>query len=215
MQIQTLWVGGLVLLLAGCSTTAHHKATQSPPTPLPPVYQGVITEIPGIEPQYEPLSHQGNQDYRLRGKRYHIITHPDHFSQVGLATQYSKSAKGSKTTSGELFDPQLYTAAHPTLPIPSYVRVTNLANLRQVVVRINDRGPFIKGRIIDLSPFAADRLNLSGQSRVKVDYIKVAPDGTLSGPGSVGTRVAILNYKLPKPPTFINKTRSDAKRSSP
>lgn len=86
------------------------------------------------------------------------------------------------------------------MPIPSYVRVTNLANGRQLVVRVNDRGPYTKGRIIDLSKAAADRLNLSNNTKVKVDFINVAPDGTLSGPGTIGTIVAKQSYALPARP---------------
>lgn len=208
MQNQRLWAGCLVLFIAGCSSTPQRHAHK--PKPLAPVYQGVITEIPGVVPKYEPLSTSGNQDYQLKGKNYHIITHPENFSQTGLATHYGSKANGNKTTSGERFNPLLYTAAHATLPIPSYVRVTNLANGRQLVVRINDRGPFIKGRIIDLSPAAADRLNISGRSRVRVDYIQVAADGSLSGPGSIGTRVAIVNYKLPPPPQLTATDKGSA-----
>jgi rare lipoprotein A len=80
------------------------------------------------------------------------------------------------------------------------VRVTNLANGRQLVVRVNDRGPYTKGRIIDLSKAAADRLNLSNNTKVKVDFINVAPDGTLSGPGTIGTIVAKQSYALPSRP---------------
>ncbi|WP_275428194.1 RlpA-like double-psi beta-barrel domain-containing protein, partial [Enterobacter hormaechei] len=77
---------------------------------------------------------------------------------------------------------------------------TNLANGRQLVVRVNDRGPYTKGRIIDLSKAAAARLNLSNNTKVKVDFINVAPDGTLSGPGTIGTIVAKQSYALPARP---------------
>jgi len=80
------------------------------------------------------------------------------------------------------------------------VRVTNLANGRQIVVRVNDRGPYTPGRIIDLSRAAGDRLNISNNTRVRVDYISVAPDGTLSGPGTIGTVVAKQSYALPARP---------------
>jgi rare lipoprotein A len=92
------------------------------------------------------------------------------------------------------------TAAHPTLPLPSYVRVTNIANGRMIVVRVNDRGPYTPGRIIDLSRAAGDRLNISNNSKVRVDFINVAPDGSLSGPGTVGTTVAKQSYALPARP---------------
>ncbi|VEA37920.1 rare lipoprotein A [Salmonella enterica subsp. enterica] len=92
------------------------------------------------------------------------------------------------------------TAAHPTLPIPSYARITNLANGRMIVVRINDRGPYGTDRVISLSRAAADRLNTSNNTKVRIDPIIVAPDGSLSGPGMACTTVAKQTYALPPRP---------------
>ena len=92
------------------------------------------------------------------------------------------------------------TAAHPTLPIPRYARVTNLANGRMIVVRINDRGPYGNDRVISLSRAAADRLNTSNNTKVRIDPIIVAQDGTLSGPGTACTTVAKQTYALPARP---------------
>ncbi|SPW25448.1 Rare lipoprotein A precursor [Edwardsiella tarda] len=117
-----------------------------------------------------------------------------------MAASYGEENRGNVTASGEQFNPDAMTAAHPTLPIPSYVRVTNLANGRRLVVRINDRGPYTPGRIIDLSTAAANRLNLTQHTKVRIDFIDVAPDGTLSGPGTIGTRVAKQSYALPARP---------------
>ncbi len=189
-------VGLASLILAGCST----DETQQNTAPAQPVWNGPVKEIPGVQPKYEPLIPSANQDYSVSGKSYRIVTDTSRFSQVGLASFYGQESAGNTTASGEKFDPNAYTAAHPTLPIPSYVRVTNLANGRQLVVRINDRGPFVPGRIIDLSAAAASRLNISDNTRVRVDAITVAPDGTLSGPGTVGTKVAIQSYDLPARP---------------
>ncbi|ETJ27712.1 MAG: Rare lipoprotein A, partial [Escherichia coli DORA_A_5_14_21] len=104
------------------------------------------------------------------------------------------------TASGEAFDPTQLTAAHPTLPIPSYARITNLANGRMIVVRINDRGPYGNDRVISLSRAAADRLNTSNNTKVRIDPIIVAQDGSLSGPGMACTTVAKQTYALPAPP---------------
>ncbi len=92
------------------------------------------------------------------------------------------------------------TAAHPTLPIPSYARITNPANGRMIVVRINDRGPYGTDRVISLSRAAADRLNTSNNTKVRIDPIIVAPDGSLSGPGMACTTVAKQTYALPPRP---------------
>ncbi|WP_017346858.1 endolytic peptidoglycan transglycosylase RlpA [Pantoea sp. A4] len=196
MRKDWLGVALISLVLAGCATDEQQTQTAPPQ----PAYSGPVVEIPGVDPKYEPINPSTNQDYSVNGKNYRIVKNPANFSEVGLATWYGDEAQGSRTATGETFDPNAYTAAHPTLPLPSYVRVTNLANGRQLVVRVNDRGPYTPGRIIDLSRAAGDRLNISNNTRVRVDYISVAPDGTLSGPGTIGTTVAKQSYALPARP---------------
>ena len=204
-------IGLASLILAGCST----DETQQNTAPEQPVWNGPVKEIPGVQPKYEPLIPSANQDYAVNGKRYRVVTDTSRFSQIGLASFYGQESAGNTTASGETFDPNAYTAAHPTLPIPSYVRVTNLANGRQLVVRINDRGPFVPGRIIDLSSAAAGRLNISDNTRVRVDAITVAPDGTLSGPGTVGTKVAIQSYDLPARPDLSGSPAMSSPAADP
>ncbi|MGB8667008.1 MAG: endolytic peptidoglycan transglycosylase RlpA [Serratia inhibens] len=195
MRKEWLWVGVVAVLLSACTspTTEQQAPPQQP-------YNGPVVEIGGVEPQYEPYNPGTLQDYKVNGDTYRIVKDPQNFSQTGLASSYGEEARGNTTALGEQFDPNGLTAAHPTLPIPSYVRVTNLANGRQLVVRVNDRGPYTNGRIIDLSTAVADRLNLSNNTKVKVDFINVAPDGTLSGPGTIGTTVAKQSYALPSRP---------------
>lgn len=197
MRKEWLWVGAVAVavLLSACTTT-----TEETPAPQQQPYSGPVTEIGGVEPRYEPYNPTTMQDYKVNGDTYRIVQDPQNFSQTGLAAWYGEEANGNTTAIGERFDPNALTAAHPTLPIPSYVRVTNLANGRQLVVRVNDRGPYTQGRIIDLSKAVADRLNLTSNTKVKVDFISVAPDGSLSGPGTVGTVVAKQSYALPQRP---------------
>ena len=192
------WLGVVLasLVLAACSTPEQQSNTAPPQ----PAYNGPVVEIPGVEPRYEPINPSTSQDYSVNGKNYRVIKDPSNYSEIGLATWYGDEAKGNRTAIGESYDPDAMTAAHPTLPLPSYVRVTNLANGRQIVVRVNDRGPYTPGRIIDLSRAAGDRLNISNNTRVRVDYIKVAPDGSVSGPGTIGTTVAKQSYALPARP---------------
>ncbi|VEB93952.1 rare lipoprotein A [Citrobacter koseri] len=121
-------------------------------------------------------------------------------ARPGLAAIYDAEPGSNLTASGEAFDPMQLTAAHPTLPIPSYARITNLANGRMIVVRINDRGPYGNDRVISLSRAAADRLNTSNNTKVRVDPIIVAQDGSLSGPGMACTTVAKQTYALPARP---------------
>ncbi len=192
------WLGvALASLVLSACTTQEPQTTMAPPQP---AYNGPVVEIPGVEPRYEPVNPATSQDYSVNGKTYRVVNDPANFSQIGLAAWYGDEAKGNRTATGESYDPDALTAAHPTLPLPSYVRVTNMANGRQIVVRVNDRGPYQSDRIIDLSRAAGDRLNISNNTRVRVDFINVAPDGTLSGPGTIGTTVAKQSYALPARP---------------
>ncbi|WP_421506852.1 endolytic peptidoglycan transglycosylase RlpA [Erwinia rhapontici] len=197
MRKDWLWIALASALLAACTTDSDQQA---PVTQQQATYNGPVVEIGGAEPRYEPINPGTSQDYSVNGKNYKIVKDPSNFSQVGLAAWYGEEANGNRTATGETFDPNAMTAAHPTLPLPSYVRVTNIANGRMIVVRVNDRGPYTPGRIIDLSRAAGDRLNISNNSKVRVDYIAVAPDGSLSGPGTVGTTVAKQSYALPSRP---------------
>ncbi len=195
------WLGICIAasLLAACtSDDGQQQATVAPPQPA--VCNGPIVEISGADPVYEPLNASANQDYQRDGKSYKIVQDPSRFSQAGFAAIYDAEPGSNLTASGETFDPMQITAAHPTLPIPSYVRVTNLANGRMIVVRINDRGPYGNDRVISLSRAAADRLNTSNNTKVRIDPIIVAQDGTLSGPGTACTTVAKQTYALPARP---------------
>lgn len=188
-----------VSLLAACtSDDGQQQATVAPAQPA--VCNGPIVEISGADPRFEPLSATANQDYERDGKSYKIVQDASRFSQAGLAAIYDAEPGSNLTASGEAFDPMQLTAAHPTLPIPSYARITNLANGRMIVVRINDRGPYGNDRVISLSRAAADRLNTSNNTKVRIDPIIVAQDGSLSGPGMACTTVANQTYALPARP---------------
>jgi rare lipoprotein A len=117
-----------------------------------------------------------NRPYEVNGHLYRPEAQPD-YDAVGLASWYSYEAHHRTTADGEVFDARLPTAAHTTLPIPSYLEVTNLANGRRIRVRLNDRGPFVSGRIIDLSRGAAAELGFltQGIARVRVRYLGPAP----------------------------------------
>lgn len=129
--------------------------------------------IPDAVPRAEPLHRFANRPYSVLGRDYVPMTSVSPFRQRGIASWYGRRFHGQKTSSGEPYDMYAMTAAHPTLPIPSYARVTNPANGRSVVVRINDRGPFHAGRIIDLSWTAAWKLGYldDGSSVVEVESI--------------------------------------------
>lgn len=197
------WLGICIAasLLAACtSDDGQQQATVAPPQPA--VCNGPIVEISGAEPVYEQPNATANQDYQRDGKSYKIVQDPSRFSQAGFAAIYDAEPGSNLTASGEAFDPTQLTAAHPTLPIPSYARITNLANGRMIVVKINDRGPYGNDRVISLSRASADRLNTSNNTKVRIDPIIVAQDGSLSGPGTACTTVAKQTYALPDRPNL-------------
>lgn len=170
----------IVALLAGCGTAAKRapEAASRPggyykddgPGSNPPAN---IDAIADAEPRVEPLHRFANNPYIALGRQYVPFTELRAHRERGLASWYGRRYHGQRTSGGEPYDMYAMTAAHPLLPIPSYARVTNLANGRSVVVRINDRGPFIAGRIIDLSYAAAWKLGYvaSGSASVVVDAI--------------------------------------------
>jgi len=132
-----------------------------------------LDRIADAVPRVEPLHKYANRPYEALGKRFVPMTSLQPFKQRGLASWYGKRYHGQKTSSGEIYDMYAMTAAHPTLPIPSYARVTSVANGKSVVVRINDRGPFKSERVIDLSYVAAHRLGFiqAGQAQVEVEAV--------------------------------------------
>jgi len=125
-------------------------------------------------PKSEPLARYGNKSpYTVLGKSYSVLDRSDDYNQRGIASWYGQKFNGRKTSSGEIYSICEFTAAHKTLPLPSYVRVTNTKNGKSVVVRVNDRGPFHEGRIIDLSFVAASRIGLdkTGTAPVRVELL--------------------------------------------
>ena len=132
-----------------------------------------LDAIPDAVPRLEPLRAAANKPYAVLGHEYIPATSLKPYHEVGIASWYGRRYDGQRTSSGEIYDMYAMTAAHPTLPLPSYARVTNVATGRSVVVRVNDRGPFLNGRIIDLSYAAAYKLGIAknGSGEVAVDAI--------------------------------------------
>lgn len=132
-----------------------------------------LDAIPDAEPRAEPLHRFANRPYHVMGQSFVPATAVRPFRQRGHGSWYGRRFHGNPTSSGEPYDMYAMTAAHPTLPIPSYARVTNLANGRSAVVRVNDRGPFLRGRVIDLSYAAAYKLGYvnGGSAEVEVEQI--------------------------------------------
>jgi len=159
-----------LLLLTSCARQGQRYSLEhdAPPSDIP---QLVNLENP--VPQAEPLSRIGNTNYQVDGQPYQVWLAIEHYQETGIASWYGKKFHGHKTSNGEIYDMYSLSAAHKQLPLPSYVRVTNLGNGKQVIVRVNDRGPFHSKRIIDLSYAAAAKLGMleSGTARVKLELI--------------------------------------------
>ena len=135
-----------------------------------------LDAIPDAQPRLEPLHRFANRPYNVFGQGYVPATELRPFRERGRASWYGRRFHGKPTSSGEPYDMYEMTAAHPTLPIPSYVRVTHAGNGRSVVVRVNDRGPFHKGRIIDLSYTAAHKLGYINTGSAEVEIEQILPD---------------------------------------
>jgi rare lipoprotein A len=135
-----------------------------------------LLDMPDAEPQVEPYSRRGNNPYVVFGKKYTPITDERPFRQRGVGSWYGRKFHGQKTSSGELYDMYKMSAAHPTLPIPSYARVTNVTNGKQVIVRVNDRGPFHSSRVIDLSYVAALKLGYLSKGSSQLEVERLLPD---------------------------------------
>jgi len=148
----------LVLVLAGCASRGPGPSGRDGAEARPPAG---LEKVPDARPRVEPLRQGGpNKPYEVLGRRYVPMSTDMPLVETGLASWYGRKFHGRPTASGEIYDMYAMTAAHKTMPIPSYARVRNPANGREVVVRVNDRGPFADGRVIDLSYTAALRLGL-------------------------------------------------------
>jgi rare lipoprotein A len=157
----------LAALLAGCATTRHRE--QTPPVKLPPL-PGSISSIPNAVPRFEPRAAHGNPPfYDVDGRRYYVLATAEGYAATGVASWYGPTFDGLRTADGDRYDMYAMTAAHKTLPLPCYVRVTNLSNGRSIVVKVNDRGPFVANRLIDLSYVAAAKLDMLGTGTALVE----------------------------------------------
>lgn len=163
----------IFLLLAGCSSSGGRYAMRQDRGPDQAVD---VSSVKDAVPRVEAKSRGGNKSpYRVLGKTYYILDNALGYTERGGASWYGRKFHGHKTSNGEVYDMYTMTAAHKSLPIPTYVRVTNLANGKQVVVRVNDRGPFHAGRIIDLSYAAAAKLDMLRKGTARVEVTAIDP----------------------------------------
>ncbi len=185
----------MLALLTGCATTeiSDDEGTGSAAPPeanagrysmrhdKAPLEMVDVSKVPDAVPRLEPKSLRGNRSpYEVLGQSYHILDNALGYREQGTASWYGRKFHGYETSNGEIYDMFTMTAAHKSLPLPSYVRVTNVDNGRQVVVRVNDRGPFHEGRVIDLSYAAASRLDMLGEGTARVSLEVLDPRATLA-----------------------------------
>jgi rare lipoprotein A len=171
-----------------------------------------LADIPDADVRNEPYSTRSNRPYVVFGKTYTPITSDKPFVQRGVSSWYGKKFHGQKTSSGELYDMYKMTAAHPTLPIPSYAKVTSLASGKTVVLRINDRGPFHANRVIDVSYTAALKLGLLGKGSQEVEIERLLPadiDRIIAARGKAPAAAVLA--QLPSAPPEIAALMLDEK----
>lgn len=177
-----------LLLLAACTSTPPQQQSQrvySMDRDRGPAEAMDVSHIPDAVPRWEPRTAAGNKSpYTVLGKTYRVMASSDGYREQGYASWYGKKFHGELTSNGEIYDMYGMTAAHKSLPIPTFVQVTNLENGRQVIVRVNDRGPFHEGRIIDLSYAAAKKLGFVDQGTARVEVTAINPDVWLAQQGS-------------------------------
>ncbi len=190
--------------LSGCfSAPQRTRPTPVPNTPAAaapaaPATPSQVLAVPDAVPRFEPRSPYGNPPfYDVFGKRYYVLPSSADYVEIGVASWYGPGFHEIRTSTREPYDMYGMTAAHKTLPLPAYVRVTNLQNGRSIVVRVNDRGPFVGNRIIDLSYTAAAKLDMlrNGTAMVEVRSIgtsTVADTAPAAAPGAAAARGAVL-----------------------
>ncbi len=169
---------------AGAPSAASATAPAAPPRPPSRYYlddgpgdnaPANLDAIPDAVPRVEPLHRFANRPYVVFGREYVPATSLRTYRERGVASWYGRKFHGQKTSSGETYDMYGMTAAHPTLPLPSFARVTNTATGKSVVVRVNDRGPFLHNRVIDLSFAAAHRIGVAQKGSGEVDVEAILP----------------------------------------
>ena len=176
------------LVVAACGTAPKAPPKGEPRKPayysddgLPDAVPADIASIPDAVPTAEPYHRYANRPYTVFGRSYAPVVNDEPMRERGLASWYGRKFHGQKTSTGEVYDMFAMTAAHKTLPIPSFARVTNLKSGASVVVRVNDRGPFHEGRVIDLSYAAAMKLGIAGPGSgpVEVERVFARDAGTI------------------------------------
>jgi len=206
------------LALAACSSTSQRQPPSAGSTaaPVAPSAGGYYKDdgpgehppsnldaIPEAVPRLEPLARFSNRPYTVFGVDYVPATTLRPYKERGIASWYGRKFHSQKTSNGETYDMYGMTAAHPTLPLPSYARVTNVATGKSVVVRVNDRGPFHRGRVIDLSYAAAYRIGIAQQGSGMVEVESIIPASAPSQASASPLPPVVIPDTAPAPPMAL------------
>ena len=182
----------LCMTISACSTAPEKKHAAPKRSP------AELAKIPDAVPKAEPKSELGNmKTYEVFGKRYFVLDSSDGFAEEGIASWYGPDFHGKKTSSGEVYDMYAMTAAHKTLPLPTYLEVKNLENGRKIIVRVNDRGPFHDNRVVDLSYTGAIKLDMIAKGTALVEIRAINPRSYRSGGAPVETRSRSQEKRTP------------------
>ena len=225
-----------LLVLVAVALAACGTAPKAPPEGKPAYYSDDgppdkvpedIASIPDAVPRDEPYHRYANRPYTVFGRTYAPMVNDDPMKERGLASWYGRKFHGQRTSSGEIYDMFAMTAAHKTLPIPSYARVTSLTSGRSVVVRVNDRGPFHDARVIDLSYAAAAKLGIAGPGSGPVEVervfardagIRLAASPPTAAPaalpaGAVTTPLEITEMPQPRAADIVTRSSRPSRRA--
>lgn len=189
----------IVAAIAGCSSRGGYYQDDGPPRG---VSKSAVEKIPDAVPRNEPRSKFGNDPYVALGKKYYPMKSAQGYNERGVASWYGKKFHGRRTSSGEKYDMLAMTAAHRTLPLPTYVKVRNLKSGKSVIVKVNDRGPFLHNRVIDLSYAAAYKLGVVTTGTALVEVTAVTANVS-SKSASYGTATPVSSRRVSGPRLFV------------
>lgn len=206
---------GLLLVVSITISCGTRGAYISPGKDGAPSQDIDISTITDAIPRVEPHSKYGNpESYRVNGKNYYVMADSKGYVQRGIASWYGKKFHGQRASSGEIYNMYAMTAAHTSLPLPTYVKVTNLENDRSVVVRVNDRGPFHNNRLIDLSYVAAKKLGITAKGTAVVEVRAIDPRTPISHSTPKIITYNDQNYSLYlQAGAFISRTNAEQLRN--
>jgi rare lipoprotein A len=179
----------MVFFVSSCEYTAERDGA--------PIKSVDVTKVPNATPVVEPRSRYGNpKSYEVFGKRYYVLNSSNGFVERGIASWYGTKFHGKRTSSGESYDMYAMTAAHKTLPLPTYVEVTNLENRKSIIVKVNDRGPFHENRIIDLSYTAASKIGILAKGTGLVEVRAIEPSTYVAANRGAPVRTVALDKQV-------------------